>query len=88
MRKARAKVQGGETAHLSKDCEGVGVDVAIERVQGSRGIGDGVDLGVTMMEAAVIMAVVGAVLVCSSAEFGAVGVGKPWRKILWSPALA
>ncbi len=82
MRKARAKVKGGETANLSKDCEGVGVDVAIDRVQGSRGIDDGVDLGVTMMEEVVIRAVVGAVLVCSSAEFGAVGFGKPWRKIL------
>jgi hypothetical protein len=40
------------------------------------------------MEVVVIMAVVGAVLVCSSAEFGAVGVGKPWRKILLTPALA
>lgn len=66
----------------------MGVDVAIERVEGSRGIDDGVDLGVAMMEAVVIMAVVGAVLVCSSAEYGAVGFGKPWRKILWSPALA
>jgi hypothetical protein len=32
MRKATAMVQSGGTAHLGKDCEGVGVDVAIERV--------------------------------------------------------
>jgi hypothetical protein len=32
MRKAKAMIQGGESAHLGKDREGVGVDVAIERV--------------------------------------------------------
>ncbi len=35
-----------------------------------------------------MMAVAGAVFVCSSAAFGAVGVNKPWRKSLLSPALA
>ncbi len=32
MRNAKAMIQGGETAHLGKDRESVGVDVAIERI--------------------------------------------------------